>query len=108
MCAKPETHNDKAKFTSVWLDENAEAPIIAEKARRLESFLSAMADGRIDDAELKAQQARLVKLMKEVEPMLDEKLHAKVTELLCELAAFDLMQVLHSVQSARPKTVFQG
>jgi hypothetical protein len=41
--------------------------------------------------------------MKEVEPMLDDKQHAKVTQLLCELTAYDIMQTLHGVQQARPK-----
>ena len=53
--------------------------MIAEQAQRLESFLAAMADGVIDESELQAQEARLVKLMKEVEPLLDDELHAKVT-----------------------------
>ena len=40
--------------------------------------------------------------------MLDEDVHAKVTELLCELTAYDLMQVLHTMHEARPKTAFRG
>jgi hypothetical protein len=67
-----------------------------------------MADGRIDASELEAQQARLVKLMKEIEPKLNDELHAKVTQLLVELTAYDLMKVLHSMHAARPKTVFRG
>jgi hypothetical protein len=46
--------------------------------------------------------------MKEIEPKLDDGLHAKVTELLCELTAHDLMQMLYQMQQARPKTVFRG
>ncbi len=93
---------------SVWFNDKADVPIIAEKARHMESFLAAVADGVVDDAEIKAQEKRVVALMKEIEPKLDEKLHAKVTELLCELTAYDLMQVLHSMQASRPKTVFRG
>ena len=47
-------------------------------------------------------------LMKEVEPELDDALHAKVTRLLCELTAYNVMQTLHSLQSARPKSTFRG
>ena len=83
-------------------------PIFAERARRLETFLAAMADGRIDEAELEAQEQRLVQVMREVEPLLDEKLHAKVTQLLCELTAYDIMQAVHTMQQARPKTAFRG
>jgi len=49
-----------------------------------------------------------VKLMKEVEPVLPPELHAKVTQLLYELTAYDLMQILHAMEQARPKAVFQG
>jgi hypothetical protein len=49
-----------------------------------------------------------VKLMKEIEPQLEPKLHERVTELLCELTAYDLMQSLHMMQSARPATTFRG
>lgn len=98
----------KAAGRSAWLDEASATPVIAQQAQRMESFLAAMADGRIDEAELQAQEARLVRLMQEVEPLLDEKLHAKVTELLLELTAYDMMQALCSLQQARPKRVFQG
>lgn len=94
--------------SSSWLDEKTQTPTLDEAARRLESFTAAMADGHIDDSELKSQKARLVKLLKEVEPQLDPALHQKVTELLCELTAYNLMGALHTMQQARPKTVFRG
>jgi len=31
-----------------------------------------------------------------------------VTELLCELTAYDVMQMLHAMQSSRPQTKFKG
>ncbi len=67
-----------------------------------------MADGMIDEGELRAQEKRLVQAMRETEPLLKASLHAKVTHLLCELTAYDLMQVMHSFHRARPKTEFQG
>jgi hypothetical protein len=91
-----------------WLDENTDEPMIAERAQRLETFLAAMADGKIDETELQAQEQRLVQLMREIEPLLDEKLHAKVTQLLCELTAYDIMRAVHTMQQARPKTAFRG
>lgn len=93
---------------SRWLDENTDEPMIAERAQRLETFLAAMADGKIDEDELQAQEQRLVQVMREVEPLLDEKLHDKVTQLLCELTAYDIMQAVHTMQQARPKTAFRG
>jgi len=98
----------KAAARSSWLDAKAKTPVIEAKAKQLDSFLTAMADGRIEESELRQQEERLVGLMKEVEPQLDDALHDKVTQLLCELTAYDLMQTLHAMQSARPKTVFRG
>jgi hypothetical protein len=97
-----------AQQQSKWFDETSDEPMIADQAQRLETFLAAMADGMVDEAELQAQEARLVQRMREVEPLLDEPLHAKVTQLLCELTAYDIMQAMHSMQQARPKTVFHG
>ncbi|MCE5266429.1 MAG: hypothetical protein LLG00_00890 [Planctomycetaceae bacterium] len=93
---------------SAWFDEASHTPTISEKAKRAESFLAAMADGRVDDSEIQEQERRLVALMEEVEPKLDPAVHAKVTELLCELTVYDFMQAMHSVQQTRPKTVFRG
>jgi hypothetical protein len=91
-----------------WFDEHTHAPLIEQYARQLDSFVDTMADGKVEPSELKAQEERLFKLMKEIEPQLDDTLHAKVTELLCELTAYDLMQMVAAMQKARPKTVFRG
>lgn len=99
---------NNAAGNSSWFDDGSNAPVIADKAKRLESFLQAIADGVVTDDELKSQEERVVKLMKEVEPQLDAKLHERVTELLCELTAYDMMQVLNAMQHSRPKTVFRG
>lgn len=90
-----------------WFDEQ-QAPQIENYARNLESYVAAMADGRIDAHEVQAQEARLVALMREIEPLLDDGLHAKVTQLLCELTAYDMMQMLHELQQSRPRTQFRG
>lgn len=91
-----------------WFDEKSQTPQIEQHARNLTSFIDALADGKVDDSELKAQEARLTAIMKEVEPLLDDNLHAKVTQLLCELTAYDLMQTLHEMQRSRRKTAFRG
>jgi hypothetical protein len=91
-----------------WLDDKTDAPLFEQYARRLDSFLQTIADGKVEDKEITAQEKRLVELMREVEPMLDDKTHAKVTELLCELTAYDLMQLIHLMQQARPRTTFRG
>lgn len=91
-----------------WVDEQSQTPMIEKYARQLDSFLQTMADGKVEASEIKQQEDRIVKLMKEIEPKLDDALHEKVTQLLCELTAYDLMQTLFSLQEARPKTVFRG
>lgn len=93
---------------SKWFDEATNLPLIAEKAKQLKGFLGAVADGVVEKKELKAQEERLVQAMKEVEPLLNAEQHAKVTELLCELTAYDLMQVMHAFHKARPQTQFHG
>jgi hypothetical protein len=93
---------------SAWFDETSNESVIAEHAKRLDSFLQAIADGKVTDEEVKTQEARVVKLMKELEPQLDAKLHEQVTQLLCEVTAFDMMQSLNMMQSARPVTKFRG
>jgi hypothetical protein len=91
-----------------WFDEKTHAPLIEKYARQLDSFVTTMADGIVEPSEIKVQEERLIKLMKEIEPQLDDPLHAKVTQLLCELTAYDLMQTVAAMQAARPKTVFRG
>lgn len=91
-----------------WLDSKSETPVIQEHVQRLSSFMEAMADGKITDQELKDQEARLVALMKKVEPQLDDQLHGQVTQLLCELSAYNIMHTLHGLMQARPKTKFRG
>ena len=90
-----------------WLsDEGGVA--IEDQARRLTSFMEALADGIVSQDELAAQEERVVRIMRSIEPKLDDALHAEVSELLCELTAYDIMKLLCSMQEARTKTVFKG
>lgn len=91
-----------------WFDDSNDTPLIAEYARKLDSFLDAVADARVESHELDEQEKRVVSLMKEVEPMLSPEAHEKVTRLLCEVTAYDLMHALHMAGHARPKTKFRG
>ena len=91
-----------------WFDAASHKPLIGGYVQRLEPFINALADGKIDNTELNAQEKRLVTAMKAVEPKLDAATHGRVTELLCELTAYDVMQMLHAMQTSRPKASFQG
>ena len=87
-----------------WLDASGQTPVIDQYAQKLESFTAAIADGVITDEELSDQEARVAALMKKLEPKLDDALHAEVTQLLCELTALDLMQVIRTMAAQRPIT----
>ena len=91
-----------------WFDAASDSPLLAEYARKLDSFLDVVADGRVDVSELESQEKRLVALMREVEPLLSPEAHEKVTQLLCEVTAYDLMNTFHMAGKARPKTKFRG
>lgn len=93
---------------TAWFDDSTDTPLIAEYARKLDSFLTAISDSLVEVRELEEQEKRVVSLMKEVEPLLSPEAHEKVTRLLCEVTAYDLMHALHMAGHSRPKTKFRG
>lgn len=98
----------KAGSRLSWFHPDTEALLIDGYARKMESFLEAIRDGVIEEREIRDQESRIVALMKEIEPRLDDDLHDKVTRLLCEVTAYDLMHMLYLIQKDRPKTIFRG
>jgi hypothetical protein len=92
-----------------WMDDKSDAPMIQGYTERLTTYLDAMADGKIDSDELKAQEKRLVAQLKKVEPDLDDRLHEEVTQLLCELTAYNIMHTVHDLaMRIKSKTKFRG
>ena len=89
-----------------WFDDKAEHPAIQERVSELESFTSALADGVITKQELAGQERRLVAAMKKVEAELSDDAHAKVTTVLVELTAYNVMRLLHELQSERARMTF--
>ncbi len=59
---------------------------------RMESWQRAMADGRIDGAEIQAQAERVTEMLRRLEPALSTPAHSKITETLSELAVLQGMQ----------------
>ncbi|MCP4506154.1 MAG: hypothetical protein GY826_07130, partial [Fuerstiella sp.] len=90
-----------------WIDPDTQEPLIDDYAKQMESFVRAFQDGVISDKEISDQEAQLVECMQEVEDSLDDETHAKVTRLLCELNAFDVMQFTYEMQKARA-AMFRG
>src|SRR5262245_39395371 len=89
-----------------WFDEKAEHEGIQDRAQKLESFTSALADGVVSKQELDGQEKRLLPAMKTLEPALTDDLHAKVTTVLVELSAYNIMRLLHELQAERARMAF--
>lgn len=89
-----------------WFDERAEHPVIQEQVSKLDSFTSAMADGVVEKNEVNAQEQRLTAAMKHLEPELSDELHTKVTRVLVELTAYNVMRLLHELQAERARIAF--
>ena len=90
-----------------WLDEKTSHPLIQERIEKLDSFTSALADGVITAQEVQGQEQRLVAAMKSVEGELSDATHDKVTTLLVEMTAYNVMRLLHELQVERTRTVFR-
>ena len=86
-----------------WFDDKAGTEQIQDRVRKLESFTDALADGVITSQELDLQETRLVEAMKTVEPLLNDDQHAKLTTVLVELTAYNIMRMLHELQRERAK-----
>ena len=90
-----------------WFDDKAEHPLIHEQIERLESFTSALADGHVSKQELGGQEQRLVAAMKALEPDLSDALHARVTTVLVELSAYNVMRLLHELRAEQARLAFK-
>jgi hypothetical protein len=90
-----------------WFDDNTKLPLLDAKVQALQSFANALADGKVDKHELEVQQDRLIAAMRAVESELGDALHAKVTAVLVELSAYDIMRTLHELQVERLRGRFK-
>jgi aldehyde:ferredoxin oxidoreductase len=84
-----------------WLDEETHVPALDEHVQQLEHFTNSLADGVVDAAELAKQSDAVVAAIKAVQDELSDAQHAKVTKLLVELTAFNIMQTLHELTAGR-------
>ena len=89
-----------------WFDDNAEHPVIQDRVMKLTSFASALEDGVVSRQELNDQEARVVAAMKKVEGELSDDLHSKVTTMLVEMTAYNVMRLLHELQAERTRLAF--
>ena len=91
-----------------WFDDKTEYPIIHDQVQKLQTFTDALADGVVERGELEAQEQRLVAAMKQLEPALSDELHEKVTKVLVETSANNIMRLLHELQAERARAAFSG
>jgi hypothetical protein len=91
---------------SSWFDDKAEHPVLQEQLGKLESFTSALADGVVSKQELDGQEQRLVKAMKSLDTSLTDEQHAKATTVLLELTAYNVMRLLHELETQRARIAF--
>ena len=91
---------------SSWIDDDNN-PLLDEHVSRLEHFTQAMADGVITAEELETQENLLVGAMRAIESELSDEQHHKITQLMAELAAYSVMQVLHGLAAARVREVVE-
>ena len=89
-----------------WFDDNAQHPSIHERMEKLESFTSALADGQVSKQELAKQEQRLMAALTSLEPDLNDAQHAKVTTVLVELSAYNVMRLLHELRAEQTRMAF--
>lgn len=75
-----------------WFSEEGDALFFQQYVDRMASWQQAIADGRIDPEEVRAQAERVAAMLREIEPQLSDELHARITQLLLELAVLNAMQ----------------
>ncbi len=89
-----------------WLDDASDLPNLEARIASLDHFTAALADGVIELHELESQQARVADVMRALEPLLDDALHARVTDLLLEMTALNVMTTLHELATERVRATF--
>lgn len=86
-----------------WISEDNK-PNLDKKVNQLAYLKDALEDGMIEASEVKTQEGILVDVMKDVEAILNDEQHAKVTTLLCELTAYNIMNLLQGLAAERVKS----
>ncbi|MBT8491471.1 MAG: hypothetical protein KJO07_00310 [Deltaproteobacteria bacterium] len=90
-----------------WINDD-DHPLIDEHLSQLEHFTQSIADGVVDKDELEKQEQNLITAMKAVEDGLSDEQHEKVTKLLAELSAYNVMATLHGLAAEHAKQAFAG
>jgi hypothetical protein len=75
-----------------WFDQEKGPLHLSEYFQRMDSWQQAIADNRITAEEIRDQASRVIALLKEVEPLVNDEEHQVITETLYEMAVLQAMQ----------------
>ena len=75
-----------------WFSEEGESAAMQRFLDRMESWQEAMADGRIEENEVREQGERVAELLRELDESLDDREHELATRALLEYAVLQAMQ----------------
>jgi hypothetical protein len=75
-----------------WFDQEKGPLYLSEYFQRMDSWQQAIADNKITPEEIRDQASRVIALLKEVEPLVNETEHQVITETLYEMAVLQAMQ----------------
>lgn len=89
-----------------WLGDDANLSLLDDRVRSLTFFTDALADGHVVEAEVQAQEQRVIAAIQAVESSLNDAQHAGVTALLVEISAYNIMRTLHELELAHARRVF--
>src|SRR3954463_5822935 len=92
---------------TIWFVDKGEDPLIHERMGKLGSSPSALGGGHVSKQELGGQEQRLFAAMKALEPDLSDALHARVTTVLVELSAYNVMRLLHELRAEQTRLAFK-
>ena len=84
-----------------WFTDEGDDIVFGRYVDRVETWRSAIADGRVSAEEIRAQAARVAGLMHELEDGLTDEQHAQVTDVFVEWAVLQGLQSLFLMQEQK-------
>jgi hypothetical protein len=84
-----------------WFSEEGDDFVFHRYVERVDTWKTAIADGRVTGEEVRAQAERVAELMQTLEDRLDDDLHEYVTTVFLEWAVLQGLQSLAIVQEER-------
>lgn len=83
-----------------WFDPQSNEILFSKYLGTMDSWQQALADGKVEPAEVAAQAERVAALLRALEPKLSDALHVELTTVFYELAVLYGMERLADVAEA--------